>query len=252
MIIKLLQDRAHKNSFRLFYQATLCFENDGLKHFEIRSQLRNEQGALPSERVFESAIQNALGEQIDRQVILESLNSLALANNQQLRFTINITQNSLVSSAFFPWLEAELQAYPAHSGQLVFQLSEIDILIAQHHMGYFCQMLDQLNIKLSIRNFGCTIDPFRYLSLLHAHYVKLDVSLFEKLGKEPNRERELALLVDEIHKNGLEAIAPQVEASTLLPVLWQAGLNFAQGNCIHKPESKLNLKLLDYEEITLQ
>jgi hypothetical protein len=56
LIIHLLQDKAQTAGFRLFYQATLCFKNDGLKHFEIRSQLRNEQGSLPLERVFESAI----------------------------------------------------------------------------------------------------------------------------------------------------------------------------------------------------
>ena len=83
-------------------------------------------------------------------------------------------------------MRARATNLPTHSGQLVFQLSEINILIAQHHMGYFYQMLDKLNIKLSIRNFRCTINPFRYLSLLHAHYVKLDVSLFDKLGKKPN------------------------------------------------------------------
>jgi hypothetical protein len=59
-------------------------------------------------------------------------------------------------------------------------------------------------------------------------------------------------LVCEIHKNGLDAIGPLVEASTLLPILWQEGLNFAQSHCFHKPESKLSLKLLDYEEIMLQ
>ena len=177
---------------------------------------------------------------------------MGLTRNQQLRFTINLTQNSIVSADFFPWLESVLKNYPALSGQLVFQLSEIDILIAQHHMEYFCQMLSQLDIRLSISNFGCTLDPFRYLSLLRAHYVKLDVSLLKKLGREHIRQQNLISLVSEIQDNGLQVIAPLIERSSFLPLLWQAGIEFAQGNVIHKPEQKLNLQLLEHEEITIQ
>jgi EAL domain-containing protein (putative c-di-GMP-specific phosphodiesterase class I) len=248
-----VQTALQSSSFGLLFQATLCFKNDDLKHFEIRSQFRDEEGSkLPSELVFESAIQNALGEQLDRRVILEALKTLGLTRNQQLRFTINLTQNSIVSADFFPWLESVLKNYPALSGQLVFQLSEIDILIAQHHMEYFCQMLSQLDIRLSISNFGCTLDPFRYLSLLRAHYVKLDVSLLKKLGREHIRQQNLISLVSEIQDNGLQVIAPLIERSSFLPLLWQAGIEFAQGNVIHKPEQKLNLQLLEHEEITIQ
>ncbi|HJO12904.1 MAG: GGDEF domain-containing protein [Gammaproteobacteria bacterium] len=252
-ILLLVQTALQSSSFGLLFQATLCFKNDDLKHFEIRSQFRDEEGSkLPSELVFESAIQNALGEQLDRRVILEALKTLGLTRNQQLRFTINLTQNSIVSADFFPWLESVLKNYPALSGQLVFQLSEIDILIAQHHMEYFCQMLSQLDIRLSISNFGCTLDPFRYLSLLRAHYVKLDVSLLKKLGREHIRQQNLISLVSEIQDNGLQVIAPLIERSSFLPLLWQAGIEFAQGNVIHKPEQKLNLQLLEHEEITIQ
>ena len=113
-------------------------------------------------------------------------------------------------------------------------------------------MLSQLDIRLSISNFGCTLDPFRYLSLLRAHYVKLDVSLLKKLGREHIRQQNLISLVSEIQDNGLQVIAPLIERSSFLPLLWQAGIEFAQGNVIHKPEQKLNLQLLEHEEITIQ
>ena len=56
----------------------------------------------------------------------------------------------------------------------------------------------------------CTADPFRYLPLLRAHAVKLDVSL-----------------------------------------LWRSKVNFAQGYCLHKPNSAMNFEFLKDETLSL-
>ena len=135
--------------------------------------------------------------------------------------------------------------------QLVFQISEIDVLIAQHHMDFVCQNLDQFNIKLTISNFGCTADPFRYLSLLRAHFVKLDVSLLEKVNVDPHKSRLLTETIMKLHESGLRVIAAMIENMSILPLLWKARVNFVQGYCMQKPGTTLDFEFLREQTIGL-
>ncbi len=123
---------------------------------------------------------------------------------------------------------------------MIFQISEIDVLIAQHHLNYFCQHLSQLRISLSIKHFGCTTEPFRYLPLLSAQYVKLDVSLFQQLYEDRQKQTELKKMVAKLHQHNIQVVAGGVESMATMPLLWQAQLNFVQGNRIGKPASSLD------------
>ena len=118
--------------------------------------------------------------------------------------------------------------------QLVFQISEIDVLIAQHHMDYFCHKLNPLNINLCVSHFGCTANPFRYLPLLCAHSVKLDVSLPEKLRLNPMKIQLLKRTINQLHETGLRVIAAMIDDISLLPLLWLSKVNFAQGYCLSR------------------
>jgi EAL domain-containing protein (putative c-di-GMP-specific phosphodiesterase class I)/GGDEF domain-containing protein len=180
--LRCLRQALRENQLRLSYQAIAGFKEDGLRHYEVRTRLARPDAELPAVTLFEAAVQNAMGEAIDRWVIEQALQVLQQDRQRTLRLTVSLTQNSVVSSKFFHWLESRMQHFGSSAEQLVFQISEIDVLIAQHHMDYFCHKLELLNIKLCVSHFGCTADPFRYLPLLRAHSVKLDIALTKKLS----------------------------------------------------------------------
>ena len=251
IVLKQLHKALRNHQLQLSFQPTVSLREDGLQHYEIRSFLPGENYSLPTPLLFETAVQNALGENIDRYIIGQALQLLRRQNQNSLRLTVNLTQNTVVSPHFFDWLETTIHQHSDLGEQLVFQISEIDVLIAQHHMDYFCNQLARLNIKLSISNFGCTPDPFRYLSLLRAHFVKLDVSLLEKIDVDPVKRDQLIQIIARLHQNGLRAIAGMVENMSLLPWLWKARVNFVQGYCMQKPESSLNFEFLKDETVGL-
>ncbi|PCJ16924.1 MAG: hypothetical protein COA96_18095 [SAR86 cluster bacterium] len=238
-----------ENKLKLSFQPIVSLKEDGLAHYEIRCYLPNTPASLPTRVLFDTAANNALGEDIDRRVIEKSLNLLKKEQNDSLRLTINLTHNSLVNPQFLSWLEAELATCSTLAKQLIFQVSEIDVLIAQHHLNYFCEKLTQLDIKLCINNFGCTIDPFRYLPLLQAHFVKLDVSRFEKINISSQQFQQLVDITSRLHDSGLGVIVAMVEQMTLLPLLWQAQVDFVQGYALQKPKASLCFNFLKEETL---
>ena len=240
-----------ENQLRLTFQAIACLKEDGLQHYELRTCLADADAGLPAAILFETAVQNAMGEAIDRWVIEQAFRVLRQNRRERLRLTVSLIQNSLVSPKFFPWLENRIGHFGQVAEQLVFQISEIDVLIAQHHMDYFCHKLNPLNINLCVSHFGCTANPFRYLPLLCAHSVKLDVSLPEKLRLNTMKIQLLKRTINQLHETGLRVIAAMIDDISLLPLLWLSKVNFTQGYCLHKPNSVMNFEFLKDETLSL-
>lgn len=247
--VKLISQALAENKLCLCFQATPSLLEDGLQHYEIRCRLPTADNSAATRALFQAAANNALGEEIDRRVVAQALKLLKMRNSGDLRLVVNLTHNSLVSPRFIGWLEAELAACKPCAQQLAFQVSEIDVLIAQHHLGYFCHELEQLGIRLGISHFGCTADPFRYLSLLKVHFVKLDNSLHAKINVNARQYQLLIQMVERLHEKGLKVIVAMIEKMAMLPLLWQARVNFVQGNALQEPSTSMIFEFLKEETL---
>ena len=239
------------DKLQLSFQALVSLLPDGLRHFEVRCHTPGDELSPAPAALFECANQNALGEHIDRWVLTRCMQELRHPAALDLRLTVTLTLNTLVSTHFFGWLRAQLTQDASLAARLVLQISEPDLLTAQHHMQYFCEQLRELRIKLCICQFGCTPDPFRYLPLLHAQLVKLDVSLLENIGADPVQRDHLAVLTARLHDSGLRVSAGMVEDMSQLPLLWAANIQSVQGFCLHRPGPTLNYAFLRKQTLAL-
>ncbi len=223
----------------LNFQPIVSLLPDGVERYEVRCQLPLENRRLAPLRLFEVAVRNALGGVIDRQLIGRALDLLRgrrrgelVEEEQTLCLFASITQNSLVDPGFYRWLEAEIAGEARLAGQLVLQVSEIDVLIAQHHVQYFCEHLSRLGIRLCIGNFGLTENPFRYLPLLNADFVKINLPAADRTDGGRGQTRRLLRRLEEYD---LRAIVSLVEDVNALPWLWRGGARLAQGYCFARP-----------------
>lgn len=240
------------NGLELNFQALINLNCDDIRRYEVRCNTpENPESAGP---LLAAAVNNALGDRIDRWVIGRSLKLLQLDRQGDMRLIVNLTQNSLVSHAFFQWLRAQSSAYANLYKKLVFQISELDLLSAQHHMNYCSRVLHELGIRLCVSQFGCTTDPFRYLSLMQTHYVKLHWALFANAHKDHHQRSQLMSVVARLQQMGVRAIAGEVEEMTLLPTLWSSNVNLVQGYALHEPAAKPDYRFhqkqtLDYADM---
>lgn len=241
-LLKALHTALRNKALETNYQALLSTGLDQLEYYEVRAELGPAREAISSQQLVEVAAKYGLAEALDRQLITRCLELLVSANNNALRLMVSLTHNSIVSGRFFPWLKSTVRAFPSVKNQLLFQVSEIDVLIAQHHTDAFCAQLDALDCQLCINHFGCTDNPFRYLDLLRARMVKLDASLVDKQLASSEPEQNLSALIEKLHDRGLRVAVGMIDEVSLLPALWRSQVNFVQGYCLHRPSPRL-----DYE-----
>ncbi|MBL4580582.1 MAG: GGDEF domain-containing protein [Gammaproteobacteria bacterium] len=236
---------------KLEFQALVGLAPSPLQHYEVRCSLARHEQSLPTLLLFETAARNALGELLDRRIIEQIMRRLSADTAPNRRLLVNLSHNSLVSIPFLRWLEESLSERRAFASQLIFQISETDALIAQHHLITFCEVIEKLGCKLSLSNFGCTPKPLRYLSLVPASFVKLDTSLLRKLDVNLANLEFLSSLIEQLHKRGISVIAPMLERLPILPLLWKANVDFMQGNCLHPPSPAMNFEFIETRTIYL-
>lgn len=216
----------------LNFQPIVSLLPDGVERYEVRCHLPLDKGRLAPVRLFEIAVQQALGGGIDRQLIRRVLGILRQQNQESLCFFVSLTQNSLVDAEFYRWLRDEVSGQANLARQLVLQISEIDLLIAQHHLQFLCEQLAGLEIRLGVSNFGLTDNPFRYLPLLNADFVKINLLAADQSG---SGRRQLEQVLQRLRDTELQVIGALVEDMNLLPLLWRSGVPLVQGNCLAAP-----------------
>lgn len=224
-----------RGQLQLNYQALVSLTGNQQPILEVRSALHTDAGVISGRSLYRAAVINALGEALDRCVLKTCLRLLSLKRLRPFRLLVNLSLNTLVSPHLCGWLEEKLQAIPDQRQRLILQISELDLLIAQHHLAEFNRSLQALALPLSISHFGCSKDPLRYLHLLDVQLVKLDASLTRNLQTDSVRFKALQNLAEKLKEKDIQSTACHVEQLDALPRLWRAGIDWLQGDCLQGP-----------------
>ena len=236
--------------FKLLYQPIVHIKGDNLAGYEVLTRMldKDSNEILPS-AFFPLANLNGMGENIDRLVFSMVLELLHNSPNNE-RLIVTISSSTLMSRTFLPWLNQamQVQRIPAHL--LAIKISEIDIHNNPGDAGDFCQNLLELGLQLIISHFGCALEPFAMLDQLRPQLVKLDETVVRDLTYSSYQKVNIQNLIHTLHTRGVCVAIPHVENIAVLPILWETGADYVQGDCLQAPTNKMNYNFM-MEEITL-
>ena len=249
-MLELLRQSLQDENLLLVYQPTVCLKADAREYFEVRVRVPMADRLVYPGEFLDAANQHGLGERLDRYVLTHAMRAIRHQANERLRLTINLTANSLLSQTLLAWLTAELQRQQQSPRQIILQVSEVDFLSAPEQARAFCAQVRALGFELSLTHFGCSLDPFRMQGEAQAEFVKLDRSLLQSIDVDLRQRERLYEVVSALHGQGIRVIAPMVEDVQLLPMLWQANVNFVQGNCLQQPADHMDFGLFNEQELS--
>ena len=249
-ILELVRQAMQDENMLLVYQPTVCLKADAREYYEVRVRVPIADRLIYPGEFLEAANQHGIGERLDRYVIKHALQAIHAHQNQHLRLTVNLTANSLLSQTLLIWLTQELQRQQQSPRQLILQISEVDFLSAPAQARVFCEQVRDLGFELSLTHFGCSLDPFRMIGQLETDFVKLDRALLQNITIDARQRERLNEVVSALHAQGVRVIAPMVDDVELLPLLWQASVNYVQGNCLQQPVDNIEFGLFNSEEIS--
>ncbi len=232
-----------KNQIGASFQPVISLHGSEDEIYEARMQLLPEGfagGEIPDDfvtRVFNTEI----GRELDRIVIEQVFDKLKAkkAVAPHTRILIHLSQGTMEDEKFIPWLQKSLETFQLSPSDVVFELREIDIT---RHTGHAARMLERLrNIGTGtcLTHFGLAINPMTIFNKIAVDYVKIDGVLSAKAQKDKTALAALKNLLAELTAAKHRVIVPLIESATIIPTLWQAGVDFLQGNYVQPPQDDM-------------
>ena len=239
-----------KDAFSIRYQpiVALIDGGSGKEYYEVILGINKD---IPAREIPEDFITNLfkseIAAEVDHWVIGEALNSLTekLKTNPETQLFINISAQSFSDSEFLPWLQQALSSSKLPANALIFQFREIDAVRYLNQAAALCEEMKKARGQVGISNFGLAINPLKTLQRIKADFVKVDRVIVEKLvnaGQDKAAQERAAQGKEQFQKimagmtgTGVDVIVPFVETATIIPILWQQGVQYIQGHYINKP-----------------
>jgi EAL domain-containing protein (putative c-di-GMP-specific phosphodiesterase class I) len=238
-----ISDALRNQKFQLYYQDILPIQKGGLERFHCELLMRTESDShdLISPIKFIPAAErfNMMGD-IDRWVVSTAIQSITVLEKNNLSgktslYGINLSGQSLSDDLFIDYVSGLLEVYAINPENICFEVTESTAIVNPEVALNFMQEMKSIGCKFALDDFGTGISSFSYLKKFPFDFVKIDGSFIRNITTS-EVDREVVGSVCRIAKVlGIQTIAEYVEDDTVLSLLRELGVDYAQGYGISEP-----------------
>lgn len=225
-----------ENRIIIYYQPISCLKDIPGNHYETLIRIVDESGdiILPGEFV-SMAKDSGQSMDIDLYVIENIMKMLSENQDQELTLFIKLTSQTVSDSDFPIWLIGKIKEYQINPGQLVFEIAETTMQNNLKNMSMLSKSLNTIGCKLAIEHYRMSTQP-QHLLHIHTDYLKIDSGLIESLSRKGKSFSKVVSIMDVARKHNYITIAEGVENPASLAILWELGVDLAQGYFIQAPD----------------
>ncbi len=238
-----IQQAIAENRLQLYFQQIkpLQKQEQGL-HVELLLRMIDESGQCILPMAFIPAAERYhLMPMLDRWVMESSFKLcetyIAPDGGELQTWAVNVSGASLCDDGFVQYLKTHLAANPALARTLCIEITETAAISNLGAANTFIKELKLLGCRFALDDFGSGLSSLNYLKNLNVDYLKIDGAFIKDMADDAI---DLAMVeaINKIgHQMGLLTIAEFVDSERVLFKLKEIGVDFVQGNWIHKPEN---------------
>jgi EAL domain-containing protein (putative c-di-GMP-specific phosphodiesterase class I) len=211
------------------------------RHVELLLRMRDVGGSEIQPMAFIPAAERySIMPALDSWVIEETMKLckryLSSKLEQSCLFAINLSGASLKDAAFRQMLLTHLQESPAMGPHLCFEITETAAIGNLAVVNEFIEAMREFSCRFALDDFGSGLSSFTYLKNLKVDYLKIDGAFVRDIASNPIDHSMVEAIHRIGHQMGLKTVAEYVESDQTLAVLRQIGVDYVQGNGIHRPE----------------
>jgi len=226
------------DQFVLLYQPLLDLRNSTTHHYEALLRMEDRDGQLITPGMFlESAELFDLSIPIDRMVIRKVAHKIVTLSDHDpsLCLSVNLSRKTLMDTELLKHVGAIVAQAGATPARLGFEIPERTALENLGRTHNLADEAKEAGYRLIMDDFGAGLASFRYLQQLSLSMVKFESSLLRDLTSNDETRRVLKTLTAMAHDLGIEVAAKYVEDPTVLDILADLGVDYAQGFAVGKP-----------------
>ncbi len=224
-----------ENRIELYYQPISSLNGTSGGRFEVLTRIVDEDGniILPGE-FYSMAAKSGLTVDIDRYIIENIIKLMADKPDHEITLFIKLTRQSVADNDFPIWLIKKIKEYRINPGQLVFEIAESILEIDIKNASSLSRALNSIGCKIAIEHYRMSTMA-QHLQLTHTDYLKIDSGLVQSIGQNSDSLTKVTAIMEMSREHNYLTIAEGVESPACLAILWELGVNFAQGYFIQAP-----------------
>lgn len=226
----------------LLFQPIVSLHGDSTEMYEACLRVSDKDGnRVNTEELFVDAHKIDTVTKLDEWVIDGAVAILGKQQQQKGRicFFLRLSDHAVRNELLLLFLSEKLRGARLMGQLLTLQISETAVLQQTKHVRAFLNGLKPLGCRSAIEHVGLTLNSLDHLKELPVDYFKLHASLCQRLMKVKEGQAGVAAIVQLAKSMGVQTIATGVQEAACLSLLWQNGVDLAQGPCIQEPSEVL-------------
>ena len=228
-----------EDRFQLHYQPIVPVQEAAQnkeQHFEVLLRMLDDDNSLvPPSFFIPAAERYNLMVEIDRWVILSTVNWLIANAERTVICAINLSGQSVNDDRFLAFLIDQIKGTNVPPHKICFEITETAAIANLAKASSFIKTVKSLGCSFSLDDFGSGMSSFCYLKNLPVDYLKIDGSFVRDMINDPIDCAMVESINNIGHVLGIKTIAEFVESRVILEKLRAIGVDYAQGYGISKP-----------------
>lgn len=224
-----------------YFQTLIGLKNQSEKIREVFLRIPDtEQGVLRPGAFMPAAERFGLMGEFDKQMIRKVAEVLAVQNDPNLVFSLNLSEQFIDDENIVPFLKSIIDDHHVSPKHFIFELPEQHIVRNIDRLQFIIPALSELDFRFAIDDFGAGFASFNYIKQLPVHFLKINSSLIERIN-ENHIDRILVHSIVEIAIDlNMQTIAKFVTDNESIDMLKKVGIDYVQGNFIAYPAAQLD------------
>ncbi len=187
--------------------------------------------------------------QLDRWVLEHALELLQRrrAEYQPVRLFVSQAPQTMSQDSYASWLAETLESAGVDGQSLVIDMRMEDALVHLTSLQQFCQDLVPSGVQFCLSQYRHSENAERLLEELPLGYLRLSAD-FARPSLSQDLHDEMRVAIEKAHRLGLQVIGQAVEDPQAAAALWAGGIDYIQGNLVHRPDQALDY---DFRSATL-
>ena len=231
-----------QNRFSLHFQRFSPLTGDRPSHAEILLRVRNTEGGfdIPVNLIHAAERYNLMS-RIDHWVIESACQQIAQWERDKCEtgiecFSINVSGASLSDEHFPDFVLDQIYASNISPKRLCFEITESSAIAYLKPALHFIESVRRAGATVALDDFGSGLSSFAYLKRFQADYLKIDGTFISNIDTDSANFATVKAIVTLARAHGLRTVAEFVHSSSILQVIREIGVDYAQGYHCHTPE----------------
>ena len=233
-----LRNAIQRQEFELYYQPVIDLTSQQISSVEALIRWRHPvRGTVSPDEFIPYAQESGLITRIGEWVLHQACRQAALwqAQGINIPLAINVSARQFLQNNLVSLIQRALEEHQLHASSLILEITEQMFLENTQENIRQIHELKAMGLRISLDDFGVGYSSLSYILRFAPHYLKIDRSFVDQIGKAPEQDAMVEAIIGLKQIMPMSLVAEGVETDEQQAFLQCHGCTLAQGYKYARP-----------------